>query len=304
MNRFQMRIALWPWLVVTACWLTAFILLCRIDTATAMSSHARAEASITDLLFSSSRVALGNDFYRRADVYFHKGIEYSRPPARRGDPFRRLVDAVAPEGHLHTTGDAAKEIMPWLRLATRMDPHNVEAYLVMAFWLATGVDRPDLALQVLTEAQNNNPGNYRVLLEKGRLMLRNQDFARAGQALDLALKQWPGPGADADETQARLDRAVILTLRALLHEHAGEFGVAASMLAEVLAIFPDRVQINQRITELRAGRPCLQKASSLMSTMVNQKPAHMRVESAQTHAQDAHAGHDHGPEDDHDDDPH
>lgn len=191
-------------------------------------------------------------------------------------------------GHLHTTGDAIKEIMPWLRLATSMDPHNVEAYLVMAFWLATGVERPDLAMQVLTEAQNNNPGNYRVLLEKGRLMLHKQDFTRAGQALDLALRQWPGPAGLIDEDQARLDRAEILTLRALLHEHAGELDVAASMLAKVLAIFPDRLQINHRIIELREGRPSLQKASSLLSTMVNLKPDHMRIGSAPAHAHDSH----------------
>lgn len=201
----------------------------------------------------SSRKAFGADFYRRADEYYHKGISHTRPASFAHDPFRRLLDIVSPERHVHATAQETKEVIPWLRFATAMDPHNIEAYLVTAYLLQTALNNPDMADSVLAEAQRTNPGNYSIVMERGRLALKKQMTDRARDFFDMAIRLWPGTNT-TDSAQLRLDRAEMLTYRALLHEYANEPEQAIAMLQEVARLFPDRKHLLTRVAELRDSR--------------------------------------------------
>jgi len=164
------RAGIWVALVLAVMWGTAFALCCRLTSEPLMpgdetDSPAMA-GSVAIKALGASRVAVGDQLYANADRTFHMGVGVYRRRAFTSG-FMRLARAIAPEEHVHLHAESVNEIVPWLYFATRADPHNVEAYVVAAFWLAGEGNRPDLAEHVLDEARANNPKDYRVYLEKG-----------------------------------------------------------------------------------------------------------------------------------------
>jgi tetratricopeptide (TPR) repeat protein len=120
---------------------------------------------------------------------------------------------------------------------------------VAAFWLAGESGRPDLAERVLNEARANNPKDYRIYLEKGRLALKRGALSEAARAFDAAGRLWerePGP----DKIQARLDRAEMLVYRGLLYEEGGDVPRALTCYRDMLALYPGREGIRERVVEL------------------------------------------------------
>lgn len=254
----------WPWLAVGLCWGLAFTMACQLD---AMAPPPRDEGSgLAGLLFGSSRKAFSASLFDKADAYFHKGVEHLERRAFTNDWFQRTLADIAPESHLHTRGKETAEILPWLVLATRADPNNVEAHLVTAFWLVSGLNRPDLAERILREARRSNPRDYRILMEMGRLDVKTSHPALAADRLDAALVLWPKP-LDAADEQARIDKAEILTYRAFLHELDGQPAMSARLLKNALEIFPDRIYIRNRIAELEAGVDTRPSARRLLESL-------------------------------------
>jgi len=245
-------------------------------TARINSLHPEAGPSVVRALLGESRLALSGHFYEVADVYFHKGVEHTLRRAFENDFFQRIAGEVSPRRHAHIGGQAIKEIMPWLRLATRMDPRNVEIYLVAAFWLAGDAGRPDLAHEVLREAKCNNRFNYRLQLEDGRIYLRERRMEEAKRAFDAGLAFWPSD-EQPDSNEALLGKANILLHRALLHEAENEIDEAVAALQEILSIFPERTHLNARIVALKEDRQPSVLASRLWSDMLQQ---HQELRSA------------------------
>ena len=259
MKRPWVRAGIWAALVLAVLWSAAFALCCRLTSEPLMSGDE------TDLVvikaLGASRVAMGDQLYANADRTFHMGVGVYRRPAFTSW-FTRLGQAVVPEGHAHLHAEGVNELVPWLYFATRADPHNVEAYVVAAFWLAGDGGRPDLAERVLDEARSNNPKDYRVYLEKGRLALKRGAPAEAARAFDAAGRLWerdPGP----DKIQARLDRAEMLTCRGLLYEGGGDVPRALTCYRDMLALMPGRVGIRARVAEL-SQRGCASVAPAAM----------------------------------------
>ncbi len=234
------------WTVVLMLEIAAFSLACRLaDTVdVGQSSH----DSMIETLLGDSRLAISAAFYQEADTFFHKGVGHYQPKAF-ADGFVKLAQEITPTGHDHLQAESVLEIEPWLYLATRMDPHNVTAYAVAAFWLAGEVGRPDLAEQVLAEARRANPRDYRVYLETGRLAIKRLNLRQAARFLEIALKLWPGQ-QDPEDRQTQLDRAEILMYRGLLYEDKGELARAQEMYRQVLELFPGRITIKKRLKYL------------------------------------------------------
>jgi len=258
-KRPWVRAGIWAALVLAVLWSAAFALCCRLTSEPLMSGDE------TDLVvikaLGASRVAMGDQLYANADRTFHMGVGVYRRPAFTSW-FTRLGQAVVPKGHAHLQAEGVNELVPWLYFATRADPHNVEAYVVAAFWLAGDGGRPDLAERVLDEARSNNPKDYRVYLEKGRLALKRGAPAEAARAFDAAGRLWerdPGP----DKIQARLDRAEMLTCRGLLYEGGGDVPRALTCYRDMLALMPGRVGIRARVAEL-SQRGCASVAPAAM----------------------------------------
>jgi len=160
------------------------------------------------LLGDSSRM-FANNFFIKADEYYHSGyyptifdnnegfktphvaedtgavtshnsggedVNFMGPPRDWLDAFGRHF---IPNRHTHldeggptddlSTSDNVREILPWLKLSAELDPENVRTYTVTAFWLRSRMHKVAEANQVLLDGLRNNPGSYEILYELGRL---------------------------------------------------------------------------------------------------------------------------------------
>lgn len=258
-----------------SCWLSVL-------PAPTLPARAGAAADLSMQVFSQSREALSWEFYEKADTVYHGGQEHLRAEAFSNRFFQAIHNQISPREHTHLSGRAMEEIMPWLWMAVRARPHNSDAYLVAAFWLAGDMGRPDLAHEVLREGQCENPFNYALAFESGRVYLREGDVNGARHAFDVALAFWPRP-TGCEDPNARLDKASILFYRAMIHEYDGEPGAAIAGLEEILALFPDRTAVSDRIGELKRGEP-----SVLASQLWRARLASDDKERKACHREDAH----------------
>ena len=229
--------------------LVAFSLACRLCTAP--QAAPASGTSVANLLLVGSQSALADSLFREADVYFHRGVEIFAPPGGSASLLGRLQTEISPRVHVHAEGQDVKEIMPWLRLATEINPHDVTAYRVAAFWVSDGLRNPRAAEGILREAWKNNPEDYRIQIEICKLYLHQRRLDDAQRAAELAFRLWPKPLApEADE--ARLDRGEILQYRALLFEAAGRKDDAMRTFQEIRRLLPDRYEVTRQM-EVLAG---------------------------------------------------
>ncbi|MDD4870550.1 MAG: hypothetical protein PHR77_08315 [Kiritimatiellae bacterium] len=257
----------WPWGLLALAWGTSFCCSCWFSHATANNAIKDKSNSTAVMLLGEGKTALSDYFYEQADTYFHGGWEHQKKEAFHGGLLQKMAADVSPRYHIHLSGHDVKEIMPWLRLATLMNPSDVRKYLDSAFWLAHDAARPDLAEQVLAEAQINNPLNYQIQIERGRVFLMEKKLQEAKNAFAAGLAFWPGKEkTDAFET---LDgKARLLLYTALLSEADGNKQDAILFLKEILKIFPERAAIRDRIKDLEDGKEPSLLASRIWTDMI------------------------------------
>lgn len=218
---------------------------------------------------NDSRVAISQHFFETADLYFHKGAEHVVKKKFDNDVFQKIRKIVSPPGHLHIEHNNIKEIMPWLWLSIKMNPQNIETYLVTSFWLANAAKKTDLALHVLKEAQLNNPYNYQVQIEIGRIYLRQGDLQNAKHAFDTALVFWDKTADQTNEYQ-NMDRAEALLYRGLLAEYDNNTTLALKLYKEILTHFPNRSAIKNRISTIENGGTPEVLANSYLNTILKE----------------------------------
>lgn len=254
------------WLIVFALWGFAFALACRLLSMP--DQQERHAEGFADKMLGGIRYEIGGGLYEQADAVFHKGI--TRPPAKKvPDWFAKMRRETAPYGHVHLHKEGILEIMPWLYLATRADPGNVTAYTVAAYWLAGEAGRPDLAEEVLNEALRNNPSDYRIYMEKGRLAMKEGKYKKAARYLDAAYARLPGTN-NMDKEQMKIDRAEILVYRGLLYEMEGRPANALRCYRETIQIFPGRLNLKERMIALEKGGPLPTPPEKLAETLLLQ----------------------------------
>ncbi len=260
-----------PWALLASSGTLAFSLACLL---TASPSFPEPATGLTGLLLGESRQALSLTFFNQADLYFHKGVGHIQSQVDTQSRFQRWQADIKPEQHAHTDGNEGAEILPWLKLAIRSDPHNVDAFLVAAFWTATGLHRNDLANQILREAQRLNPGDYRIPLEKSRMAIRTGNLSTAFSSLEtvLALQSHESTAGGEPDRQFALDRAETLIFLGFLNEIRGTPSQAAECFKNALAIFPERVYIKDRVAFLEEGKVPPDSAQSLLKKLTQQTP--------------------------------
>ncbi len=252
-------------------WGLAFSLAAHL---TASYTEPGAAPELADWLLGESRQALSLNLFNEADLYFHKGVAHRESSIPLPGPFQRWQADLTPTQHSHAEGDASAEILPWLKLAIRADPHNVDAFLVSSFWAGTGLHRQDLAAEILDQAQRLNPGDYRIVLEKGRLAIVAGHFDKAITTLDSALSLYSHTPSTPEKTRdLALDQAEIFTFLGFLHEARGECPAAIQCFKKALAIFPERSYIKERIDLLEAGRTPHDSAQNLLGR-ITRKTVH------------------------------
>jgi tetratricopeptide (TPR) repeat protein len=183
-----------------------------------------------------------------------EGTDFLGKPRDYFDGFSRHF-FVSKHSHLTEKGtNAAKEILPWIRLAAALDPQKIESYTVGAFWLRD-LKKFDDAEQFLREGLRHNPESYEIMLELGRGYVQKRDNERARNVLEMAIRRWrEQENAKPVEEQNRFVVGQILNNLALVEDRSGNTEQAVQWLQIVRKISPYPEQIDKRIAELRAGK--------------------------------------------------
>lgn len=226
--------------------------------------------SLVGRILGESRQAVGGSLCVEADRYFHHGVPHKTKAASIGF-IQRLADEVQLRTPEHLSGDEIHEMMPWLRFATRMDPHNMDAYLSAAFWVVQ--EREEnlrQALNILEEARRNNPFDYRVPMQRGLIFLQYGNRDGAAQAFDTALKLWPHTEGVNPE-QKRIDLAALLNYRGFLYELAGRTDEALAFYREHLKIKPDSEKMRETVLGIERGERTRADAEKILRTFVDRK---------------------------------
>lgn len=250
------------------------------------------DQSLLDRLFGESRKALSDDFVGEADVYFHGGVREIESKAFTGF-FEKLKEQLQPRAHLHAKGHDVYEFMPWLRFATRTDPHNVAAYTVAAYWVAREGREYDKALAILVEGEKMNPGDYRIQLARAQLYFKLGRESEARDELDLGIKKWPATQG-VETFQKNIDLSSLLTLRASLAELAGDWDTALRLYEASFRLQPEnRLGLDHKLARFRAGDyPTTAELQQFRKRLLQTEEAEIPCHREHAHGEQCH-DHDH-----------
>ena len=292
------------WLLLIALFILCFGLAADLQPRFQSIEYTRRQTgNFFNLLLGDSRRIFATDFFIKADAYYHSGYyptifdnnQAFKTPHMAEDtgavashnsgdetgfmgPPRDWLDAFnrhfIPNRHTHLsdggpTGDLSKssevrEILPWLKLASKLDPENIKTYLVMAFWLRTSLHQDSEAEQVLREGLRNNPGNPQLLFDLGRIYF--DDYHNPGRARSIweaGVRSWEQemPGVPLSE-RLKLndgnfdDRFVFEQIQVHLAQLEGSLGntdAAISCLEQAKLASPKPEEIQMQIDELKRG---------------------------------------------------
>ena len=251
--------------------------------------------NVFKLLFGEGRRLFANQFFIMADAYFHSGYypsifarqetdhdvampahgqtedkdlssdDFLGPPPdwiaaleRNFVPNRHThLDLGGPTGHEKSSN--VQEILPWLKLASDMNPQMIENYTVGAYWLRRLQMREE-ARDFLFDGLRNNPGNSELLFDLGALYEKNfHDTNRACNVWQAGLRCWEAQSASAKtNTQAQLVYEETAMNLARLESDQGHWPQVVNYLKMVKTVspVPDVVQkqIDEAEKKLTAGQ--------------------------------------------------
>lgn len=198
----------------------------------ALENAAHQSGNFFNLLLGDSSRLFANNFFIKADAYYHSGyyptifdnrqaFETAHMAEDTGavashntgeetsfmGPPRDWIDAFGrnfvPNRHTHldeggpdddlSNSSKVREILPWLDLSAKLDPSNIKTYLVMAYWLRSKLNKPAEAEQVLREGLRYNHGNPQLLFELGRIYYENYNKSSEARTIwEAAIRSWIG----------------------------------------------------------------------------------------------------------------
>ena len=180
---------------------------------------------------------------------------HADPAPRARDWISRLASMIQPDAHVHLEEGREKEMLPWVRMAVEMDPHNIDAYTVGGYWLRL-LDKTDDAERFLREGQRNNPDSFEIYFELGRLYEMDRgEPVKAIRLYELALDRWNRVSQGLEEPDT-LALAQILGRLGAAEEARGELEAALHYyrLLKRFSLNPDGVQARIDGVEERLAR--------------------------------------------------
>lgn len=253
--------------------------------------------SVFKLVLGRSRLLFANEMYDMADSYFHSGYYpsiFDRPVTEHDVAKSALGEAdndstaddflgpppdwiaaldrqFVPNRHTHLSAggpagreksSSVQEILPWLKLATDLNPHFIKGYRVGDYWLIR-LHKPAEARDYLLDGLRHNPGNPALLFDLG--WLYDQDFHDANRASNVwtaGLRCWNALPPDArtnTENQLVCDQLTMNLVR--LAEDAGNWTDALRYLNNAKRVSPNPAAIQEQIDEARKKRAAQSGAS-------------------------------------------
>lgn len=251
--------------------------------------------NVFKLVLGEGRRLFGNEMFDMADAYFHSGYYPSifDKPVTEHDVAERTAGKTEDEGstsddflgpppdwiaaldrrfvpnrhtHLNSGGPSGnmksaevQEILPWLKLATDMNPQFIRAYRVGYYWLRR-LHKPEEARDFLFEGLHNNPGNSELLFDLGWLYQEDfHDTNRARNVWMAGLRCWETLNANARaNTEVQLAHEETAMNLAHLEANEGHWPQVIKYLKIVKQVSPDPDAIQKQIDEVEkkmAGQP-------------------------------------------------
>jgi tetratricopeptide (TPR) repeat protein len=275
-------------LTLVLLFVVCFTLATRLQPSQAARETAAGRSgSVLALLLGSGRKMFANEFFAKADAYFHRGSHPSIFDLNAGRAENHMTEEAAhhehadgevrhddhdenppphdwierfgrrffPTAHAHLREGAEREMLPWLRISAGLDPHRVETYAVTAYWLCDRLGKADEAEQFLREGLRANPNNPELLYELGRICFRyRKDFSRAHNIWLAALRRWH----EVEEPKAQPDKLLLEEILGGLFQieaQKGRFDQAVEYLDQLKQVSPNPEEVQQRIDALMRGRP-------------------------------------------------
>ena len=265
----------------------SFSLATVVEPRLATSDQGHASGGVVNAILGDSRRLFANQLFVEADVSFHSGYypsifdQVAQAPkdsrhmkAKEGSPeaeeHERKMNFLGPPrdwiekfgrnfiitDHTHLEGAQEREILPWLKLSSDLDPQRVDTYTVAAYWLRS-MGKITEAEQFLREGLRYNPGSYEILLELGNLYKENiKDTVRARNVWELALRRWREQdakrilsGSSQEPDWSGLEQIAIRLAR--LDEQEGHFARAIEFLQMASKVSPSSQALQQQIAELK-----------------------------------------------------
>ncbi|MCS7091623.1 MAG: hypothetical protein RMN51_13425 [Verrucomicrobiota bacterium] len=158
--------------------------------------------------------------------------------------------------HTHLEdGVSESEILPWLRVAMELDPHQVEVYTTAAYWLGRRLGKVNQAEAVLRRGLRSNPDSEEILLELGRLAWEHRrDAERARHLWNAAERVWQRKYLSVNATN-RVTLARMLALRAQMEETLGHTEEAIRYWSRLQEVSPHPEAVARRVAALRSHLP-------------------------------------------------
>ena len=219
-----------------------------------------------DILFKTigeAKTLLSDVSYITADIYFHGGIggfteeecishpgephEHSHKHihAPKFNLLARLSEKIELHEHRHLSGIEKKETLPWFYYAAKLNPHNIDAYVVGGYWAGIMLDRPDEGIKFLKDGIRHNPDSWKIHSEIGNLYYKKkEDYGRAIVYYEKAHSLFIKENAD------RYDRRGVLTFLSVCYEKTGDNLKAINIYREILKDFPGNEALKKRIENL------------------------------------------------------
>ena len=233
-----------------------------------------------NVLLGDGRRLFANHFFVQADVSFHSGyypsiFDQARAPKDSRHLTAKEGEAAAEEHekqmsflgpprdwierfgrhfiiteHTHLEGKNEREILPWLKLSSELDPQKIETYTVAAYWLRD-LGKVSEAEKFLRQGYLNNPDSYEILFELGRLYQENKhDDARARSVWELGLRKWAEQEAAGKKPDLfQLDQLAVSLAR--LEEKEGNLNRAIGLLELAKKASPNPEALQKQIDELK-----------------------------------------------------
>jgi tetratricopeptide (TPR) repeat protein len=166
-----------------------------------------------------------------------------------------------PTRHTHLTsggargdnGNFAYEMLPWLELAVRFDPHHIPAYEDADYWLRKQLKRPKVAEGFLRRGAARNPESHQLRFLLGVIAAEHHgDLARARRCWSRALRLWESQNADAAEPDVDSFRRIAGRL-ARLEEREGRLTEARILVERLRPMAAQPQRIDQWLAEIDAA---------------------------------------------------
>jgi hypothetical protein len=270
-------------------WVMIFLFVCCMALATVLDPEFRrlqnreiSSAGVLVALMGDSRRLFAHEFFAKADAYFHSGFyptifDYQKPgtesdlkeeshdkPAGAKEeketsflgPPKDWIDRFGrnfyPTVHTHLHGGNEREMLPWLKLAADLDPHEIDAYLTASYWLRTSLNKPHEAEQFLRQGQIANPDSYEILLELGRIYLFSYSNSFVARNILMEGRQkWRQQEAAKGKPDPNAYEEILGTI-VRADRGRGDQKLLLADLQELLKVAQSKEQLQQEIDKLKA----------------------------------------------------